>query len=357
MQTDPIFIIGTERSGSNLLRLMLNAHSAVAVPHPPHILNYFSPLLKYYGDLAEPRRMKRLIKDVLALLDTHIYPWEIRIDPGIFQTDPPPVDLFGIFSRIYDEYLRGTGKRRWGNKSTFMIHHAGTVLDAYPNAKFLWLVRDPRAVAASSKKSVFSPFHPYYTARLWRTQQIEGLKLLDSLSEKNIILVRYEDLVTDPESSLAGICAFIDEEYEPGMLEFHRTGSARKSAGLSASWVNSASPVQTGRLSAYRKDLTRRQGRVVELVAAGLMDRFEYEREYSGEAGAGRRKEDRPACTPTLPEMCMYRLVHTALFLEVEFKSMLYDKNHWLRWGRNLLLLRLFLARRFGKPAAAGGAG
>ena len=52
MPDDPLFIIGTERSGSNLLRVILDAHSRISVPHPPHIMRYFSPLVARYGDLA-----------------------------------------------------------------------------------------------------------------------------------------------------------------------------------------------------------------------------------------------------------------------------------------------------------------
>ena len=46
-----IQFIGTQRSGSNLLRLMLNQHQGISAPHPPHILRTFMPLLSQYGDL------------------------------------------------------------------------------------------------------------------------------------------------------------------------------------------------------------------------------------------------------------------------------------------------------------------
>lgn len=354
MQTDPIFIIGTERSGSNLLRLMLNAHSAVAVPHPPHIFKYFSPLLKRYGDLAEPLPMKRLIKDVLALIDTHIYPWEIRIDAEKLYREAAPRSLLGILAGIYGEYLRSFGKRRWGCKSTFMIHYAGVVLETYPNAKFIWLVRDPRAVAASSRLSVFSPFHPYYTAVLWRRQQLEGLDLFNSISKSNITLVRYEDLVKKPESAVTGICAFLGEEYEPGMLDFFKTGAARKSAALSGSWVNAASPVRTGSISGYRQSLSKSEGRLVEAVAGDLMDRFGYEREYSAGDRVRRRKEGPRLYAPSFPRICWYRVLDAAWFLRMECYSLLNDSNHWLRWRRSLLLARLVLARRFGRSDGAG---
>ena len=69
--TDPLYIIGTERSGSNLLRVMLNAHSGIVLPHPPHILRYFSPLEKAYGDFEESENLSRLVSDVLRLIVGH----------------------------------------------------------------------------------------------------------------------------------------------------------------------------------------------------------------------------------------------------------------------------------------------
>ena len=80
MTCDPIFIIGTERSGSNLLRLILNAHSEIAVPHPPHVMSYFGPLEKYYGDLSRESNFRRLAKDVIVHLRSHIHPWEVEVD-------------------------------------------------------------------------------------------------------------------------------------------------------------------------------------------------------------------------------------------------------------------------------------
>ena len=71
----PLFIVGTERSGSNLLRVILNSHPNIVIPHPPHIMRYFAPLEARYGDLSDPRNFRRLVDDVLTLVKAHIHPW------------------------------------------------------------------------------------------------------------------------------------------------------------------------------------------------------------------------------------------------------------------------------------------
>jgi len=71
---DPIFIIGTERSGTNLLRPILNSHFHIAIPHPPHIMKNFYKLEPLYTDLNKDAQFKRLIKDVVAMVELHPYP-------------------------------------------------------------------------------------------------------------------------------------------------------------------------------------------------------------------------------------------------------------------------------------------
>ena len=71
-----IFMIGTQRSGSNLLRLMLNQLPGIAAPHPPHILQRMTPLLAAYGDLDHDVNYFSLIEDVCRLVELNPVPWE-----------------------------------------------------------------------------------------------------------------------------------------------------------------------------------------------------------------------------------------------------------------------------------------
>ncbi len=338
-KTAPFFIIGTERSGSNLLRLILNAHSGLAVPHPPHILHFFSPLEGSYGDLASPEVMRQLVADVLALLAVHIYPWEVAIDPeSIIQKIKSAArsrSLVGVFFSLYDEYLRQSGKRRWGCKSTFVIHHVEAVLSACPTAKFIVLVRDPRDVAVSSRGSIFSPFHPYFTARLWREQQLEGLKWLESGSLDHFHLVRYEDLIEQPEATVREICRFLGEFYESGMLEYYNTSSAQKSRRLSTSWQNVDQPIKCTNRNKFKQGLSRHEIRMVEGVTGDLMARFGYCREYPA-AGA-----EYPQFRPSRSRLFWFTVLEWYWWLLMEWQSLWRDKNYCLHWRRRLFLLRL----------------
>lgn len=338
MSTAPFFIIGSERSGSNLLRLILNAHPALCVPHPPHILKYFAPLAESYGDLADPVRLARLVADVRGLIAAHIHPWEM-LPSEAELVGAKPRSLVALFLAVYDAHCRWAGKRRWGCKSTFVIDHLDEVLAVCPEARFLWLVRDPRDVAASSRRSLFSPFHPWFTARLWQRQQYEGLRGM-VVYPKNFLLLRYEELLADPEATVRQLCAFLGEEFDPAMLEYHRSAAARQSSELSACWRNTGLPIQANNRERYRQELSPAEIALVESECGRLLDYFGYPL-----AGISN-----PAAPGGLRRLG-FRLQDSYWRLRVEFRAWRHDRNYRLHWRRRFFLLRLRLAaslRRFG---------
>lgn len=331
----PFFIIGTERSGSNLLRLILNSHPALLVPHPPHILKYFAPLAASYGDLADPPRLARLVDDVRGLIAAHIHPWEFVPSQAEILAAVREPSLAGVFFAVYDICCRRAGMRRWGCKSTFVIDHLDAVLAVCPEARFLWLVRDPRDVAVSSRRSLFSPCHPWFTARLWRRQQEAGL-CGQSVYAGNFLLVRYEDLLIEPEVTLRRVCAFLGEAYVPAMLEFHRTAAARQSSALSACWRNTGRPIQPDNRERYRRELSPAELALVEGECGDLLEYFGYPRADQGTAAAPGR----------LWRLC-FHLQDGWWRLRVELRALRQDRNYWLHWHRRFFLMRLRLAARF----------
>ena len=319
----PIFIVGTERSGSNLLRLLLDSHSRISIPHPPHIMRYFAPLEAGYGDLSDRRNLQRLTQDVLRLIERQIHPWESLPDPDLIVSSAKPKDLFGIFVAIYDWHQQESGKARWGCKSTFMIHHVDRILDRFPDAKFIWLIRDPRDVAASSRESVFNPCHPYLTAKLWCEQQRIGLEQEERLPKTNWIRLYYEDLTAEPEQKLQELCEFLEEDFESDMLRYWEKPAAKLSASLSQSWANTASPVLRNRAGNYRKKLSETDIRLVEEAAGETMSQLGYRLDFEL---SGTRANQPNSMTLAIAE-----------FLgrcRIEWKSLREDQNHWRRWRR-----------------------
>jgi hypothetical protein len=325
----PVFIIGTERSGSNLLRLILDTHPSIVVPHPPHLVRYFAPLEGLYGDLGDDARFRALVTDALALVDTHIHPWPWVPSVDTVIARAPERSVLGVYVGLHEALREHDGKARWGCKSTFMVQHVEALRRLCPGARFLWLFRDPRDVAASSKESVFSTFVPAFTARLWRRQQEAAL----AAEGEDVLRLPYEALVADPEATVRRICAFLDEPFAPAMLRWFEREEAARSASLSASWQNTAAPMQTSRLERWRRDLRPDEIADVEEIAGDLLPTLGYTPAF-------------PPLPPLNPVAAALRelrwsLTDTALWLRQEWGSGRKDKNAARRRARAWLLWRL----------------
>lgn len=326
--TNPIFIIGTSRSGSNLLRLMLNTHSRIFIPHSPHIFSYFADLESCYGDLTDQACLRALLRDVIRLLRAHIYPWDVpaHLEDHLFSMGPQ--NLVDVYAAVYNYYRQCNGKERWGCKSTLMIDHTQAVLQRFPLAKLIWLIRDPRDVAASSRQSVFNPCHPYLTAQLWHRHQTEGLRVLQRYGPTTVMPLYYERLIHDPVMTTKHLCDFLGEPFEDKMLEFFKTAEAHTTSSLSESWRNTALPILSNNDKKYSVILSKRETRIVESVNYDLMRRLGYQVEF------------KESCDTkvTILQTTFYRLCDSLLRFRLEMRSLMRDKNHWRRWRRNILI-------------------
>jgi hypothetical protein len=207
------------------------------------------------------------------------------------------------------------------------------VLAEYPAARFIWLVRDPRDVAASSKQAVFGPYHPYLTATLWLRQQQRAQAALDRHGPSTVHRLRYEDLVGRPEEEITKLCAFLDEPFEPAMVRPHRTGAARRTARLSGSWRNTDEPISERSVGRHEQALTPAERRQVEHIARPLMERLGY-----------RTRADAPlAVRPSPLEL---RIRDARLRIATEYRSLCNDTNHARRWRRDATVRWLWLRAR-----------
>ena len=339
MSRAPIFIIGTERSGTNLLRLILNSHPDIAVPHPPHILKLFTPLLPLYGDLAIDRNFRTLIRDVCRLVELHTYPWEITPDREQVFREAAARELICIYFAVYDQYLEHSGKKRWCCKSTFMIDHVADILRFYPDARFIFMVRDGRDVAVSAKTSIFNHFHVYYSAQRWQREQRLGLVWLKKLPQEQIILLKYEQLIKAPLATVQGLCTFLDLSFDDRMLEYHRFNEAQKSGALSISWENTARPVMSGNDGRFRKLLTKQEIIQFEAIALNEMAELGYQPDSQAEYLLQVRES-------LATERTIYRLTEFYLKLKAETIHLFKDRNSAARIRKTLYMTFIKILRK-----------
>ena len=145
-------MIGTQRSGSNLLRLMLNQIDNVAAPHPPHILQRIMPLVTNYGDLNQAAAFKVLVDDVCRLVELNPVPWEgVRLDREKVAQRCRENSVVAVFFAVYDILAETCGAEHWCCKSLANVFYLPEIANYSENSKFIYLYRDGRDVALSKK--------------------------------------------------------------------------------------------------------------------------------------------------------------------------------------------------------------
>lgn len=332
----PVFIIGTERSGSNLLRLILNAHPSIYIPHPPHIMKDLGPLERAYGDLAEDRNFRRLVGDAARLIELHFFPWEITPDRERAFALASARNLYCVKAAFYEQYRGFKGAKRWGCKSTFMVHYCDLARKYSPGAKFIHLVRDGRDVAVSARNSVFNHFHPYYVARLWSLQQRLAAEMARTLGAGEFMTLRYEDLLADPERAVRGVCGFLGEGYVPGMLRYFEAAEPKKLAGASASWANCSRPVLAGNAGKYRTGLSPEEIKLFETFSFAELEHFGYALENP--RGGLRAAAGKPL---PAPRKALYYILEKGKMAYIRGRSLFTDRNAFAMLRKNIFLVFL----------------
>jgi len=335
----PIFIIGTERSGTNLLRLILNSHTRIAVPHPPHIMKFFKPLERSYGDLGNDRNFRRLIRDVCRLVELHPYPWTMSPDREKVFRQSADRSLISIYFQIYDQYREHEGKQRWACKSTFMIEHVGEVLAYHPESRFIFMVRDGRDVAVSAKSSIFNEYHVYFSAQRWKREQKLGLSWLSNLPAAQILLLKYEDLIKDPINVVRGVCKFLAEDFQEEMLEYYQSDEAKKSGGLSISWENTSRPVMVRNTGKFHSGLSREEILLFEAIAYKELSQLGYPLTHP-------LSELVTVDCERLKPRLKYTLTDSLLALNAQMRHLTGDSNSGMRMKKALYLNYLRTVRR-----------
>lgn len=272
----PIIIIGTQRSGSNLLRLMLNQHSQIASPHPPHVLQTFMPLLSKYGDLSVDGNFLQLAKDVCAFVMLNPVNWGIKYKAEVVASKTQSRTLIGIYQVVYETYADTQGKTHWCSKSMANLYFIPQIEASGTHPFYIHLIRDGRDVAASFRKAVVGEKHCFHIAKQWKTDQDIAEQNCREFAADRYIPVMYENLIRDPENTLRILLHHIGLQFEETMLEYHQTSEAQKTAEAGKMWDNLRKPVMVSNSNKFLSQLSEEDVRIFESVAGETLERHGY---------------------------------------------------------------------------------
>ena len=268
--TPPVLVLGVRRSGTTLLRVMLDRHSELAIPDE----SYFVPQLAHrHGERVDPERFLDDVRRLRTLREWGVDPADVaaRLRRGM-----PLGEAIGA---VYEVYAAGRGKRRWGDKTPMYMQHLPLLERLWPHARFVHLVRDGRDAALSflaMPDGVVTRTwaHPRTAADFacqWATE-VRAARALGRRVGPRYLEVRYEELVADPATELRRICEHVGLFFEAGMLEY--AGAVEVSAKPHQQRLRQ--PPTPG-VRDWRAEMPRADAGAFEAIAGGVLAELRYE--------------------------------------------------------------------------------
>lgn len=289
-----IFITGASRSGTTLMSFVLRNHSLV----------FGLKELHYFGEHWDPRdSTQRLSERQMVAAAASMFARQAK---GILSAKPTRQDMdsarvlldslsemdrspAGLFSAFISQLSAEAGKSVPCEQTPRNIFYAESLLNAYPEARVIHMMRDPRAVMASQKqrwqrrrlatnKTAFPRvqslrtwvnYHPYTAAKLWFRASREAQRLND---HPRFTLVRFEDLLESPEQTIRSMCDRLNINYEPAMLDVGQINSSHQSSVGGA-----RKGLHKDAIDKWRTTLSGGEAAIAERICGNLMAHYGYE--------------------------------------------------------------------------------
>lgn len=284
--TNPFaFIVGNPRSGTTLLKHILDSHSQIAfLVESPWFMNWFDKGIGLAPDgslspgvVSLLMDQHRLFRDLdLKLTAAEMCGW-IEGNPGFSWAD--------FISNLCDRYGQARGKPHVGNKTPSFVRRIQAMHELWPHAKFIHIIRDGRDVFLSARmKWKDRPFRNFSTwtqdqattSALWWEWNVRlGREAGRLLPPGFYYELRYERIVEDPATECARLCEFLSVPFESAMLCHQEAFQVRRTPDGRVVNASVALPITPG-LRNWRTEMEPAELERFEAAAAGLLTELDY---------------------------------------------------------------------------------
>jgi hypothetical protein len=283
---DPVpFIVGMNRSGTTLLRMMLDAHPQLTIPPETHFIPDLIKACREDG--ATPEDALAAMKSAREWGDFGFSDEEMLARLRAL----PKLKPGAAVRTFYAAYMEQQGKPRWGEKTPTYVQKMKLIQRALPEARFVHVLRDGRDVALSVLDRTVRDLTAGDVARRWHKKVTKARE--DAPKLHHYTEIRYEDLILDTEPVLRRVCDFIELDWDPAVLDYHQRSSDRlremaralpgdgRAKELSverrmATHAMTTKPPSADRVARWREQMTPEQRAGFEEVAGDLLAELGY---------------------------------------------------------------------------------
>ncbi|MBR9847596.1 MAG: sulfotransferase [Algicola sp.] len=280
----PIFVLGNPRSGTSLLRLMLNSHPEIIIPPESH---FFLFLEEKYGKWS----MNKLDDYLTDLFNaTKFETWQIDRDKLVsFLETQTILNYAHLTSMIYYFYAKKQQRevKYWGDKNSLWTSKLSEISAYYPEAFFIHIIRDGRDVACSYRKlkerglkSKYAPNLPYEVseiAKIW-SENVEAVEShLQTVDTSKKVTVLYKDLILQPKRTLESILNKLELTVVDDQLNFYKKSKSQIEPDLYFDWKEKLqSPLDKTNIGKFKKFLSNDDISIFNDIAKNTLTRFGY---------------------------------------------------------------------------------
>lgn len=268
-----VFILSSERSGTNLLRSLIGRHSQISAPVAPHLLLTLGSTCKYYGDLNKKERSIKLIEDSMKIVNHSYHDWKLnKLSSNEIYEKYNPNSLIKIKDALFSEKALDENKSVYFSKELKNYRYFEQLIRELKETKFIYLHRDPRDIVVSWLRTPLFMHTPYQIITNWIEEQKACLDLLEKHPSK-ILSISYEELIEKTKETITKCLHFIGVKIEPICFQTDRNNQESKRNEF---WKNLSKPIMTENSKKYLNELSEKDILIIESSSKEIMVKLGY---------------------------------------------------------------------------------